>query len=365
MSTFAKGSVVSHTGGLWFANSDTSGEPGYDSAWQLMVQGVATDGGAFNLSQAWKGVYQGPTPAHDALFAPSATIDFELPGSLPPYMSTTGAVLNSGYRSSNYGPGSVGVYSALVDAQGQRASSSLSFEVVSTGDAVVTVLASWHLASDADGYIRLQGAEVLHQTGAGPNDQYGTTTFAVPAGTWTIEFDVDAGMSGTESWVAIDQITVSGTTPDGYYAGYNSQADSTQGTAYNQGDLVSYKGDLYLALYGSQGTSPSSLYPYWAQLSTHAASTALPSGATSGQVLTWDGTAWTAATPAAGGSGSSGEVHTFASAGQWTVNHAIGRIPSVTVYDAGGKLLLAEAAATSTQVVITFANPTAGTAVLT
>lgn len=63
--------------------------------------------------------------------------------------------------------------------------------------------------------------------------------------------------------------------------------------------------------------------------------------------------------------GSPGEQHDFASAGQWTVNHAIGRIPSVTVYDDAGNLLLAEVAATSTQVVITFANPTAGTAVLT
>lgn len=66
-----------------------------------------------------------------------------------------------------------------------------------------------------------------------------------------------------------------------------------------------------------------------------------------------------------GGAGGSGFQHNQVGAGAtWTIPHSIGRIPSVQVYIAG-KAVLADVEATSSQVVITFASPQSGVAILT
>lgn len=80
----------------------------------------------------------------------------------------------------------------------------------------------------------------------------------------------------------------------------------------------------------------------------------------------WNGTFWA---PIGGGGstlGGPGFEHVQASpAGTWTISHTLGRRPDVDIYSLAGELLFADVIADATQAVITFAVPTAGTAVLT
>lgn len=62
----------------------------------------------------------------------------------------------------------------------------------------------------------------------------------------------------------------------------------------------------------------------------------------------------------------SGTVHTqAATAATWTIPHSFGRRPAVSVYLATGEEVDADVVATPTQVVVTFASPQAGSAILT
>lgn len=68
--------------------------------------------------------------------------------------------------------------------------------------------------------------------------------------------------------------------------------------------------------------------------------------------------------PAAGGAGSA-QVHTQATpAATWTIPHSFGRRPVTAVFDAAGAQMLADISADASAVTVTFANPTAGSAVL-
>lgn len=58
------------------------------------------------------------------------------------------------------------------------------------------------------------------------------------------------------------------------------------------------------------------------------------------------------------------ELVQIAPQGSWVFTHSLGRKPSVTVYLASGEQILAPVIATDTQVSISFANPTSGSAVL-
>lgn len=114
----------------------------------------------------------------------------------------------------------------------------------------------------------------------------------------------------------------------------------TTTVTYVAGDLVRYQGDLWMALVDTDNTVPLVDGATWAQLSTHGSSS--------------------------GGSYVDPQ-HQFdfaTAASQWTMDHAFGRIPSVTTYDETGAMLLGEIAATTSQVIVTWANPTAGSAVL-
>jgi len=60
------------------------------------------------------------------------------------------------------------------------------------------------------------------------------------------------------------------------------------------------------------------------------------------------------------------ELHNQAApAATWTISHSLDRRPAVTVYLATGEEVFADVTADTTQVVITFASPQAGQAILT
>jgi len=54
-----------------------------------------------------------------------------------------------------------------------------------------------------------------------------------------------------------------------------------------------------------------------------------------------------------------------APAASWTVAHALGRIPTVTLYSVTGELVDTDITASTTAVTVSFPTPTAGTLVLT
>jgi hypothetical protein len=68
--------------------------------------------------------------------------------------------------------------------------------------------------------------------------------------------------------------------------------------------------------------------------------------------------------PAAGGAGSAQVFAQATPAATWVIPHGFGRRPLVAVYDASGAELLADLAADASAVTVTFAQPTAGSAVL-
>lgn len=68
--------------------------------------------------------------------------------------------------------------------------------------------------------------------------------------------------------------------------------------------------------------------------------------------------------PAAGGAGSA-QIFTQATpAATWTIPHGFGRRPLTAVFDAAGNEMIADIAAGAAAVTVTFAQPTAGSAVL-
>lgn len=62
----------------------------------------------------------------------------------------------------------------------------------------------------------------------------------------------------------------------------------------------------------------------------------------------------------AGPAGESRVYEVANEAGTWIIPHDLGRLPQVQVYLATGELVLADVAATTTTITITFASPTAG-----
>lgn len=298
MTTFKADSVVTHRGGLWFALSDADGEPGVDPAWQLMVQGVDSSAPTYSLTQVWKGVYQGPTGSHGVLYEPTASEGFEL-GSLPAWVTASGSVL-ANYHSSDWGSGAAGSLCVLVYTSSAGAVSRMSFDVQSTGDTQVDILSAWGLSADGTGTIALDGTTIATRTGAGANSAYAHTTFTVPAGTHTVTLTTTDGGSGNQNVIAVDTISLTGTTPAGLSAGYNDAGPGADGAPYSPGDLVTLQGDLYLALMDVTDISPSSGYPYWAKLSTHATSggSSLPTPGADGNLLTAQSSTWISAPPA-------------------------------------------------------------------
>lgn len=51
-------------------------------------------------------------------------------------------------------------------------------------------------------------------------------------------------------------------------------------------------------------------------------------------------------------------------AATWTISHGFGRLPAVSIYDNSGQEIITDTFASSTQVVLTFAAPMAGIAIL-
>lgn len=297
------------------------------------LMGAAYGGGADgNVLTEWGGDF--PLPATRlAGYAPAATMDFE-DGAVPTFLRTQSVY--GGYNTSDWGTGGEGSKAILLFVTNPGELSYLELDVESTGDAQLDVLFEWGLNTDGTGRLLLDGVEQASAIGSdGTGGVYTHHVYGLSSGSHTLRLEVTGGPSGGQSVIAIDSIAVTGTTPTGYAAGWNAAGGGTQ--TLPAGRLFRYNGDLWLVKAATDNSAAPTDGASWAQLSTH--------GSSSG--------------------GSSGEQHDFGSAGQWTINHSIGRIPSVTVYDGAGNLLLAEVAATSTQVVITFANPTAGTAVLT
>lgn len=71
--------------------------------------------------------------------------------------------------------------------------------------------------------------------------------------------------------------------------------------------------------------------------------------------------------PGSGGGGGTGggvEFLQAAAAATWTFSHGFGRRPSVSVYDTAGEELIADVFASASNVSIVFAQPTAGSVVL-
>lgn len=67
----------------------------------------------------------------------------------------------------------------------------------------------------------------------------------------------------------------------------------------------------------------------------------------------------------AGGSGSSGIQHNQTTpSASWNITHSLGRIPNVQIY-VGGKVVIVDIDATTTNVFVTFASAQSGVAVLT
>lgn len=69
----------------------------------------------------------------------------------------------------------------------------------------------------------------------------------------------------------------------------------------------------------------------------------------------------------AGASGDAGRGQVFTQAtpaATWTISHGFGRLPITAVFDSDGAELLADIAASASSVTVTFAQPTAGSAVL-
>ncbi|MHB2205060.1 hypothetical protein [Methylobacterium sp. CM6257] len=68
-----------------------------------------------------------------------------------------------------------------------------------------------------------------------------------------------------------------------------------------------------------------------------------------------------------GASGDTARAQVFTQAtpaATWTIPHAFGRLPITSVFDSDGGELLADIAASASSVTVTFAQPTAGSAVL-
>lgn len=60
------------------------------------------------------------------------------------------------------------------------------------------------------------------------------------------------------------------------------------------------------------------------------------------------------------------ERHEFPTpVGQWTVQHALGKVPAIAAFSATGERILGDEAASETSITVTWANPTSGFVVLT
>lgn len=51
-------------------------------------------------------------------------------------------------------------------------------------------------------------------------------------------------------------------------------------------------------------------------------------------------------------------------ASTWIINHTLGHVPSVELYDASGNIFFSDVVASSTTVTVTFPSPTSGMAIL-
>ncbi len=110
------------------------------------------------------------------------------------------------------------------------------------------------------------------------------------------------------NWVAGDPLPTTGN--DGDVLTYNNSltpkwqaaaftiADHNPSATYQQGSLVAYGDQLWRGLAGGMGNTPAEGSSYWESLTVPP----LPSAMASGDVLTWNGSQWTAAQPAGGGS---------------------------------------------------------------
>lgn len=298
-----------------------------------------------------------PTPPPPAagsgatgFLAPDATVDFSA-GVVPAWVVPTlagGAVSIVPNSDTTLLTGAAGTESLKL--QGDTGVDYLEFQVDSTGDAYLDVEWAYDLGPNVQVQMTVDGQNVAAASGTAEVQQALTDAqvpqawgyFATP-GKHTVRIALDAtAAAGATGAVWVNTVAAHGSTPSGDSPGANISLGTAPSpyTSYAASDLVRYDGDVWLARQATDNEATPADGSVWARLSTHGA-TALSeltdvdesSGPSAGQTLTWNGTKWAPATPAAGGSGGSAAAMSTTtpptnSTTGWTRNAAFGTLTS-------------------------------------